>query len=1348
MAVNELTSWYNGPVMTTSRYVSYTMPSLPANQSYTLFWKVRFVDAFASSTDYSANTTSTARPRFWGNSLSGGTGGNDFYCWLYGANYSVTGNRMKPAIRIRKSSIDFLAVAGELISSTALSRNGLYTLALIYDHPSTTFKFVIAESGEDAFLAASGAANATFTGSARALGTANLGQEWTGDIQAFGMINRAITYGTSTDELDQIARGVEIESVITSGADRTYLIVLDGTGAVTPVWGSGSTTAVGDWTNRPAPSAFLPTVGTTYIHCNEHPVYKVCATDFTTNVGTLTCSGTYNGFTPSGIEARVIKYDGTVVVGWTTLSSQSVGSGAWSGSLPSIPHGDGYTLQIRDGVDNSKTWVGAHPFVVAPVAGTMGQSPHAIMEITYKNVHTLTGVGYVSTYMSNESQVVLIKATNVGAGYCETINQFYNAATNRPLYLVPCSLTGTSSTEWATDAINGVAPLGCWTTFKNSIDRAGITKITLFWLNGAADAGFTSATIKANHDTIYGLLETDIEGTRGIAFRYVMNPHNRNTSTNTAGDANMQKVRKAQYEWCVDHADFGTKVLLGVPYHDIQLDSELTGTASAYTTTTLTLATNDAATFSSGISAVVLATDSNGTQTRTGTAYNATTKVLTVSVAFSPALTGTVTYVVSWNTPHQDHFGAIRMGCRFGQMIAYLYGLSAVNPQGPIISSVTYPVGGDGSIFDVHFTHVSGAAIRTKAGGLTPSTIYGFEVSENSFSTLRTITSAAVVAADVVRLTMSGAASVLASTQVRYMNGAPVSFANFQQLDNTLYDDNGIGEQGGSPVQPTFDSLGVSADATSSYDRSLSDTISLSETLAKTKSSLLANPESITLAETLDYSKVSAGASSSITQYGITITFDDDYTTGQYTNGDYYVVGATVGITSITVADGARIAGSTVGIDGAMINPVVGTQQGFDNRHSSYVAGLNETLSYPIAMVAGDRLVATESFTSPFAVTATKTLYINTAIVLTCVASAPAAGSFRPPYSGPNDTTWNFSQIDKGARLLNLTVPASAPSLATAERYVQRCHLNTINAWDGYKLIPYLNSNYYGREISTDYGNALLMLICNEATIGNKDTLIKYVVQTGIDLYGMMRAGRNYDPNGGWMQGRAGILLMAGHLLQDDDMMAYGGSTLFSENGQTFYVTASDVSRPLKVKLTGTAVAATSSTLTLAADVPNTNTYALGLLTMDVTDAGGTQEVVIGSYNQSTRVCSGITWPDHTPSGVITYSIRGYEAEHLGMAEWGIVHVTDPTKDNPSLVATYRTVNYPYWYGSALACAAVGLQDTWDHPAFWDYLDRMDESTADVTFHRDMAVAHWPTYYTPPPAPAPSLILRAVPVGG
>ena len=85
--------------------------------------------------------------------------------------------------------------------------------------------------------------------------------------------------------------------------------------------------------------------------------------------------------------------------------------------------------------------------------------------------------------------------------------------------------------------------------------------------------------------------------------------------------------------------------------------------------------------------------------------------------------------------------------------------------------------------------------------------------------------------------------------------------------------------------------------------------------------------------------------STQITQFGITWTFDGEYQTGQFANGDYWVVGP-VSIISIT-PESRNVSGRTM--NGSMINPSPrdGNRQGYDSAMSATVYDANVNAARP-----------------------------------------------------------------------------------------------------------------------------------------------------------------------------------------------------------------------------------------------------------------------------------------------------------------------------------------------------------------------------------------------------------------
>ena len=101
--------------------------------------------------------------------------------------------------------------------------------------------------------------------------------------------------------------------------------------------------------------------------------------------------------------------------------------------------------------------------------------------------------------------------------------------------------------------------------------------------------------------------------------------------------------------------------------------------------------------------------------------------------------------------------------------------------------------------------------------------------------------------------------------------------------------------------------------------------------------------------DTQDASGVREAAT--ISQFGITWTFDKEYPCGQFANGDWWVVGPVV-VTEISpgLADGRN---------GSMANPIPAHEQGYDSRAWNYNPGLS--VQTPFEMDVNVSLVSTIS---------------------------------------------------------------------------------------------------------------------------------------------------------------------------------------------------------------------------------------------------------------------------------------------------------------------------------------------------------------------------------------------------
>lgn len=305
----------------------------------------------------------------------------------------------------------------------------------------------------------------------------------------------------------------------------------------------------------------------------------------------------------------------------------------------------------------------------------------------------------------------------------------------------------------------------------------------------------------------------------------------------------------------------------------------------------------------------------------------------------------------------------------------------------------------------------------------------------------------------------------------------------------------------------------------------------------------------------------SATAATSLTQFGITWTFDRDYPTGRFANGDFWVVGP-VTIVDITPRSFVNANGAT--LHGSMTNPALNRAQGYDSRiqQHDFDPALNVARRFPITLPAGTSLLSAESLVPN---TSGDKPQLKTIAILTVLDAPAPEGSFRPaPAMADKRPRWTVRQLDR-SRLRSLPRPNSVPSLATVTGWFERPWIEQTLNWRGRYIHPRDNQPDYGREIAQRLANGLLSLQLNY-TQAEKETLLIRLVQYGLDVYGAAQAGGRWNADGGHNQGRKLPLLLAGSLLNDPAILAYGDAArhfIFQEDQQTWYVQPSDVGRKL-----------------------------------------------------------------------------------------------------------------------------------------------------------------------------------------
>lgn len=436
-------------------------------------------------------------------------------------------------------------------------------------------------------------------------------------------------------------------------------------------------------------------------------------------------------------------------------------------------------------------------------------------------------------------------------------------------------------------------------------------------------------------------------------------------------------------------------------------------------------------------------------------------------------------------------------------------------------------------------------------------------------------------------------------------------------------------------------------------------------------------------------------AATSVTQYGITWKFDKDYLTGQFCTGDYWVVGP---IKVVEITTDLHTQGFTPrpGEDGSMVNPGTDSKQGYDNRLASYRAELNAGLpggqpfspQNPLALGVNSSLVSMVSWlfhdpkdTEPGSpgydagAKATRSA-TRSGAVLTVLPTAPPAGSFRPPYSGTDKAVrFNVKQLDL-SKLQNLVPAAGAPSPKTLAAQMQCPWIDHVNEWLGAFVHPTENMPNYGRDLARIIGTASLVANLDFSKLPDsmdKRGFVVPLVQMGIDFTGIADNGGGWPANGGHHMGRKWPILMAGILCNDTHMKDVGKwKTRFQEDEQTFYVSQAEV---------------------------------------DLTNGPGWK-------------------PDRRTEAL------PYTKEDIGMPEWGIGHAMGPSSDNRSYHAVYRQINDGINPAFILAARLMGAQEAWNHPALFDYIDRMMKeshgtSEAATNSAPKFVVAMWDQYNAP-----------------
>lgn len=401
----------------------------------------------------------------------------------------------------------------------------------------------------------------------------------------------------------------------------------------------------------------------------------------------------------------------------------------------------------------------------------------------------------------------------------------------------------------------------------------------------------------------------------------------------------------------------------------------------------------------------------------------------------------------------------------------------------------------------------------------------------------------------------------------------------------------------------------------------------------------------------------------SVSQYGITWTFDKPARVGQFVNGDWYVVGPV----TVKAIDPAPIVGKDVPEaeldtrektkvkeaerirNGSMINTIP-HRVSFDSGVPNYYDANLQALP-PIVLKPGDSLLSSISLKQkekpsfPYYASGMRQTGDNSPIkvlaILTCVAQPLPSDAFRPAYGDRTQTIY-YARNFRRDLLPKLAPVKGTPDPVKFADIFQKPWFNT--CFFGFEE-PAENMTRYGQQVCQATSDAALLL-CMDFKPEEKERLLQNYAQVGIDYWGLVKSGHpGWGAWGGHGSGRKLPIVFAGYLLRDEEMLNVGTNhvkTAFGEDEQTAY---GDSWMGAKVVFTG------HSGISASTDRPMRYEW--------------------GPYEHLT--------PDQWQKN----GLNGRQSE------------------------AYRRANTSCaWVGEALVLRILKLEKAWNHDAFFDYVDR------------------------------------------
>jgi cysteine-rich repeat protein len=379
-----------------------------------------------------------------------------------------------------------------------------------------------------------------------------------------------------------------------------------------------------------------------------------------------------------------------------------------------------------------------------------------------------------------------------------------------------------------------------------------------------------------------------------------------------------------------------------------------------------------------------------------------------------------------------------------------------------------------------------------------------------------------------------------------------------------------------------------------------------------------------------------------LTQHGITWTFANPQRVGRFVNGDYYVVG------DATIVDIQPLPTASNGRHGSMLNIQPNIQRsGFDSRIQAGRYDPSLRVYPPITLTPGNKLISSRSTADGSTLPCVMRPYdtsespVASISILTSVDAPQPLDAFRPSYAQGSNKTY-FSRNLKRQLLPKLPPVQHVPPLSEFEGYLKRPWVDSVFfSFD----VPAEYMASYGRENAYLMSFAGLLLTLNFPQ-DEKEPLLVYLCQYGIDLYGLVEQGHTgWQAHGGHGSGRKFPIVFAGVVLNEENMKSVQAN--FGEDMQTIWVSETPPA---------------------------------------------------GTYTKS--------W--HTkPETVVYGGHMGINGESVNPG-WGPYEHLAPSAWKSTIGESYRRCcTSVSWVGEALAARLIpGIKEAWNHPQFFAYVDR------------------------------------------